>query len=202
VPVIERLARELAVPISVDTYKAKVARSALEAGAHVVNDITGLQGEPEMAAVAAEFGAPVVAMHMQGRPRTMQLNPTYRDVVGEVAAFLARSVEVAMRAGVPRSQVVIDPGIGFGKALQHNLELLRRLGDLKALGQPVLVGTSRKAFIGRILGGLPPQERVEGTGATVALAIAAGADIVRVHDVGPLVRTVRVADAIVRGYEE
>lgn len=200
VPAVERLVREVAVPISVDTYKPAVARAALAAGAHIVNDVAGLQGDPEMAAIAAEHGAPVVAMHMQGTPRTMQINPTYREVVGEVAAYLARSVEIAVRAGVPRSQVIVDPGIGFGKTLEHNLEILRRLGELKALGQPLLVGTSRKAFIGRILGGLPPTERVEGTAATVALAIAGGADVVRVHDVAQIVRVARVADAIVRGY--
>jgi len=200
-PVVERLAGEVAVPISIDTYKPAVARAALAAGARVVNDVTGLQGDPEMAAIAAEYAAPVVAMHMQGRPRTMQRNPTYHNLVSEIAAYLARSVEIAMRAGVPRSQVVIDPGIGFGKTLQHNLEILRRLGELKALGQPLLIGTSRKAFIGRILGGVGPSERVEGTAATVALAIAGGADAVRVHDVAPIVRVVRVADAIVRGYE-
>jgi len=200
-PVVERLAGEVAVPISIDTYKPAVARAALAAGARVVNDVTGLQGDPEMAAVAAEYAAPVVAMHMQGRPRTMQRNPTYHNLIGEIAAYLARSVEVAVRAGVPRSQVVIDPGIGFGKTLQHNLEILRRLGELKALGQPLLIGTSRKAFIGRILGGVAPSERAEGTAATVALAIAGGADVVRVHDVAPMVRVVRVADAIVRGYE-
>lgn len=201
-PVVERLVGKVGVPISVDTCKPAVARAALAAGAHLLNDVTGLQGHPEMAAVAAEHRVPVIAMHMQGRPRTMQVNPTYRNLLGEIAAYLARSVEIALRAGIPRSQVVIDPGIGFGKTLQHNLEILRRLGELRALGQPLLIGTSRKSFIGRILGGVPPTERVEGTAATVALAVAAGVDIVRVHDVAHMVRVVRVADAIVRSYSE
>lgn len=200
VPAVEQIVRTVAVPISVDTSKPAVARAALEAGAHVVNDVTGLQGDPGMAAIAAQFQAPVVAMHMRGRPRTMQVNPTYDDLIGEIAAYLARSVEIALRAGLPRSQVVVDPGIGFGKTLQHNVEIIRRLRELRALGQTVLVGTSRKAFIGQILGGAPPSERVEGTGATVALAIANGADVVRVHDVAEMVRVARVADAIARGY--
>jgi dihydropteroate synthase len=199
VPTIARLAREPGVVISVDTSKAEVARAALAAGAHVVNDVTGLRGDPALAGVVAEAGAAVVIMHMQGEPRTMQRSPTYVDVVLDVATHLAAGVELAVGAGIRRDRVVIDPGIGFGKTLEHNLELLRRLAEFRLLGQPLLLGTSRKTFIGRLLGDAPPAERVEGTGATVALAIAAGVDIVRVHDVGPGVRVVRVADAIVRG---
>ena len=187
------------MPISVDTSKPAVARAALSAGAHILNDVTGLQGDPQMAELAAELRAPVVAMHMLGRPRTMQHNPIYDDLIGEIASYLARSVEIAVAAGVARDQVIVDPGIGFGKTVSHNLEIIRRLGELRKLGQPVLIGTSRKAFIGRILGGLPADQRVEGTAATVALVIAGGADIVRVHDVGAMVRVARVADAIVRG---
>lgn len=202
VPVIERLADELTVAISVDTYKPEVARAALAAGASIVNDITGMQRDPTMALVAAERGAPVVAMHMLGTPKTMQVSPTYRALIPEIAEYLARSVEIAIRAGLRRDQVILDPGIGFGKNLQHNLDLLRNLGALRALGQPLLVGTSRKSFIGRILGGAPPEERVEGTTATCVLAIAQGVDIVRVHDVGAIARAVRVADAVVRGFED
>jgi dihydropteroate synthase len=198
-PVVRRLAAESLAPISIDTAKAAVAEAALAAGAHIVNDITGLRADPMMAEVAARAGAGVVAMHILGRPRTMQHAPVYKDVLLEVAEFLAGSVELAIAAGVRRDRIVVDPGIGFGKTLEHNLEILRRLAELCALGQPVLIGTSRKAFIGRLLGGAPPSERVEGTGATVALAIAAGADIVRVHDVAPAVKVARVADAIVRG---
>ena len=203
VPVIEGLARDGGMPpISIDTCKPEVARAALAAGATIVNDITGLQRDPRMARIASEHGAPVVAMHILGSPKTMQQNPTYRSLIPEIAEYLAVSVETAVMAGVPRDQVVVDPGIGFGKTLQHNLELIRKMHLLRALGQPLLIGTSRKAFIGRILGGLPPAERVEGTMATCVLAAAAGVDIVRVHDVGPIARALRVADAVVRGYEE
>jgi dihydropteroate synthase len=188
------------VPISIDTQKSAVARAALLAGAHVLNDITGLRGDPRLADLAAEFGAPVVAMHIQGLPRTMQANPRYADLIGEISESLRESVEIAVRAGVPRDQVIVDPGIGFGKTLENNLEIIRRLGEFRALGQPILIGASRKAFIGRILGNLPPTERVAGTVATTALAIAQGADIVRVHDVRENARAARVADAVVRRY--
>ena len=202
VPAVERLVREVGVPLSVDTQKPAVARAALRAGAHVVNDVTGLHGDPALAELAAEFGAPVVAMHIQGRPRTMQRSPRYADLISEIADYLTESVATAVRAGVPRDQVVVDPGIGFGKTLEHNLEIIRRLGELRALGQPILLGASRKAFIGRILGDLPPAERVEGTVATTVLAIAQGVDIVRVHDVRANARAARVADAVVRRHRE
>ncbi len=197
-PVVERLAAEVPLPISVDTYRATVADAALAAGAHIINDITGFQEDPAILAVAAQHGAVVIAMHIQGRPATMQQHPTYTDLLGEVIATLRASVEQAVAAGVPRERIWVDPGIGFGKTIAHNLELLRRLDELRGLGQPILVGTSRKAFIGRILGGLPPAERVTGTGATLAVSICQGADIVRVHDVGPAVQVVRVTDSILR----
>lgn len=196
VPVIARLAAEVPLPISVDTYRASVAEAALAAGAHIVNDITGFREDPAILAVAARHGAAVIAMHIQGRPATMQQHPTYTDLLSEVIAYLRESVEQAVAAGIPRERIWVDPGIGFGKTIAHNLELLRRLGELRALDQPILVGTSRKAFIGRILGGLPPAERVTGTGATLAVSVCQGADIVRVHDVGPAVQVVRVTDAI------
>jgi dihydropteroate synthase len=198
-PVVRGLVAEAEVPVSIDTAKAMVAEAALAAGAHVVNDISGLRADPAMAEVAARYGAGVVAMHILGRPRTMQVAPAYDDVLLEIAEFLAGSVELAIAAGVRRDRIVIDPGIGFGKTLEHNLEILRRLSELRELGQPLLIGTSRKTFVGRLLDNAPPSRRVEGTGATVALAIAAGADIVRVHDVAPAVKVARVADAIVRG---
>ncbi|SMB99240.1 Dihydropteroate synthase [Thermanaeromonas toyohensis ToBE] len=198
-PVVERLARELKVPISIDTYKAEVARQALERGATLINDITGLRGDPQMPEVVARFGCPVVVMHIKGTPKNMQENPTYEDVVAEVKEYLREGVELAVKAGLPREKVIIDPGIGFGKTVEHNLKILQSLKEFKALGQPLLVGTSRKSFIGKILN-LPVHERLLGTAATVALSIAGGADIVRVHDVGEMRQVVQMADAIVRGY--
>lgn len=205
-PVIARLAGSdgVPLPLSVDTTRASVAEEAVRAGAHIINDITGLRDEPEIAEVAARYGAGLVVMHIQGTPRTMQENPHYDDLLGEVISYLRASVERSIRAGMNRNKVWVDPGIGFGKTIDHNLELLNRLDELRSLGCPVLVGTSRKSFIGRILrevkGGElpPPQQRVTGTGATVAVSIARGADIVRVHDVAHAVEVARVADAIVR----
>jgi dihydropteroate synthase len=198
VPVIVRLRAKFPTPISIDTSHAATARAALEAGAHLVNDITGLRGDPDMAAVVAGFGVPVVLMHIQGTPRTMQQNPTYDDVVEDVRTYLQESIALATAAGIARDRIIVDPGIGFGKTVAHNLQILRRLGELRTLGCPVLVGTSRKSFLGKILD-RPVTDRLEGTAASVAIAIAHGADLVRVHDVKEMVRVVRVADAIVRG---
>jgi dihydropteroate synthase len=164
-----------------------------------VNDISGMTFDPRMPKVVAEAGALAILMHIQGTPQTMQQNPTYTDVVREVRDTLATHAERALQAGIPCERIWIDPGIGFGKRLEHNLQLLRHLPELKSLGYPVLVGTSRKSFIGQLLGGLPPEERLEGTLATLVLAIAWGADVVRVHDVKEAVRAVRVADALIRG---
>lgn len=195
VPVIAALAERFgeAVMVSVDTSKGLVARAALAAGAGMVNDVWAARRDPDTARAAAEAGAYLVLMHNKDVA-------TYTgDVVDEVITWLGDAVEAALDAGVPRNRLLVDPGIGFGKTGEHNLEVLHRLGELKAaLGLPLLVGTSRKRFIGELLGGLPPAERVEGTAATVALAIAAGADVVRVHDVAHIARTVRVADAIIR----
>ncbi len=196
-PVIEGLAERVNVPISIDTYKSTVARAALEAGAAIVNDISGLHHDPEIAKIAAEAGAAVVIMHIQGTPRDMQKEPRYADVIGDISAYLDEGIATAREAGLQPDQIVVDPGIGFGKTLEHNLEILRRLREFRSLGCPVLVGASRKSMIGKILD-LPADQRVEGTAATVALAIAAGADIVRVHDVKEMVRVARVADAILR----
>ena len=198
VPVITRLAAEVPLPLSVDTFRAATAAAALAAGAHIVNDITGFREDPDLLDVAARHGAAVIAMHIQGRPATMQENPIYQDLLGEVIAYLRESVRIAEAAGIPRERVWIDPGIGFGKTFEHNLELLRRLGELRCLGQPILVGTSRKAFVGRLVGGKQGAERAVGTGATLALSIAQGADMVRVHDVAVTNDVVRVADAVVR----
>lgn len=200
IPVIQAITKRFAAPCSIDTYKAEVAKAAVEAGAGLVNDITGLHGDSKLAPWVAELGVPIVLMHMQGTPQTMQENPTYRSVVSDVAADLGRSVEMALAAGVRKEHILVDPGFGFGKQLEHNLQLLRHLRDLRLLGYPVLVGTSRKSMIGALLD-LPVDDRLEGTAATVALSVAAGADIVRVHDVKAMKRVVRVSDATVRGEE-
>ena len=190
-PVVERLAREVNVPISIDTYKAPVARAALKAGAHLLNDIWGFRHDPAMAPLVAELGVPAVIMHNQrGRD--------FHDVIGDIRAGLEVSLKLAEQAGIPRQRLIIDPGFGFGWAEEHNLEMLRRLGELRELGLPILIGTSRKSTIGAVLGGVPADERLMGTAATVAIAIAHGADIVRVHDVAEMVQVCRVADAVLR----
>ncbi|MGE5807712.1 MAG: dihydropteroate synthase, partial [Nitrospirota bacterium] len=198
VPLIERLAAELTVPISIDTYKSSVARKALEAGASIVNDISGLRFSPDMARVAAEYGAAVVIMHIKGTPKNMQQNPVYADVVDEVRQYLEEGVELAVKGGVDRERIMIDPGIGFGKNLGHNLEILNRLDEFKGAGRPVVLGTSRKKFIGTVLDIPVPEDRGYGTAATVALGIARGAAIVRVHDVADMAQVARMTDAIVK----
>ncbi|HET9016999.1 MAG TPA: dihydropteroate synthase [Thermomicrobiaceae bacterium] len=192
VPVVAALAEALPVPVSVDTEKAAVAEAALRAGARVVNDVRGLTADPEMATVVAAAGAPVVIMHDRKVERAERLIP---DVARELSARIDR----ALAAGIAWERIIVDPGFGFGKTAALNLELLRRLRELTALGRPILVGTSRKGTIGQVLGA-GPADRLEGTAATVALAIANGADLVRVHDVAPMVRVARMADAVVRGW--
>ncbi|MGN6216561.1 MAG: dihydropteroate synthase [Solirubrobacterales bacterium] len=194
VPVIEGL-RDLDCEVSVDTSKAAVAAAALDAGAGIVNDVTALRGDPEMAALCAERGCGVVLMHMLGEPRTMQDDPRYDDVVAEVKAFLAARLEAAVEAGIAEEQVWLDPGIGFGKTLTHNAELLRRLGELRQLGRPLVVGTSRKSFIGRI-DGSSAGERLGGTIASSLLAAAEGAEVLRVHDVAEMRQALTMAAAI------
>ena len=201
IPVVRELRRRIAAPISIDTTKAEVARDALDAGADMVNDISALRFDPAMVRLVVRENVPVVLMHMQGRPRTMQLAPRYDDVVREVAAFLRERVAFAVDNGVAAERIVVDPGIGFGKGLDHNLALLRHLGALGELGRPVLVGLSRKSFVGRLLepgatadAGTPG--RLEGSLAGTAAAVLAGAHMVRVHDVLETCRAVRVADAI------
>jgi dihydropteroate synthase len=201
--VIEALHAEFPhIPISIDTYKASVAEAALDAGAAIVNDISGLSFDPAMARLVAERNCPVVLMHILGKPRDIPRKPVYDDVVVTVREFFETQIEYARREGVGQDQIILDPGIGFGKTAEHNLELLRRLRELVDLGYPVLVGASRKRFIGKILGIEDPKDRVEGTAATVALSIASGASIVRVHDVKEMSRVAKVADAIVRGWRE
>jgi dihydropteroate synthase len=197
-PVIERVAAELAVPISVDTYKAPVARKALAAGASIVNDISGLRFSTDMARIVADHDASVVLMHIKGTPRDMQANPVYGDVIGEIMDYLEESAAIALKAGVGRDRILVDPGIGFGKTVQHNLEIIGRLDEFRTLGFPIVLGTSRKRFIGTVLNVPEPKDRIEGTAATVALAIQRGAHIVRVHDVGYMAKVARMTDAIVR----
>lgn len=192
-PVVELLVAQTDVPISIDTYKPGVARACLELGARVVNDITGLE-DPRMVEAAADAGAGVVIMHMKGRPKTMQREVRYDDLIGEVRDFLAERAQRARAAGI--ENVLVDPGIGFGKTATHNFEILRRLGELTSLGFPVLVGPSRKSFLGALPSHLPAEERLEGTLAAVAVAVVNGASVVRVHDVAAARRAVEVADAI------
>ena len=194
-PVVQGLRRMLEVPISIDTYKAPVARAALTEGADIVNDISALRFDPEMGALLAREKVPVVLMHMQGTPQTMQAKPRYRDVLREVQDFLAARAEFALSVGVERDHIILDPGIGFGKTLDHNLNLLRDLPSLASLGYPLLVGASRKAFIGKILG-VDPDERLEGSLAAATAAVFGGAHIIRVHDVKETRKAIHVADAI------
>jgi dihydropteroate synthase len=181
--------------ISIDTSKAAVAEAALDAGASIVNDVTALRADPDMAALCAEHGVGVVLMHMPGSPRTMQDEPGYGDVVDEVKAFLVERIEAATAAGIEEERIWLDPGIGFGKTLEHNLELLRRLGELLALGRPLVIGTSRKSFIGRV-DGSGVEDRIGGSIASSMLAAAEGADILRVHDVAEMAQAIRVTAAI------
>lgn len=201
-PVIETLRATTDVPLSVDTRKAEVAREALRAGAVLVNDVSGLGHDPALAATVAEAGAVLALMHIQGTPETMQTDPRYDDLVAEVIEGLAGSIERAVAAGVARERLWVDPGIGFGKTVGHNLFLLRHLAELRVLGAPVLVGTSRKRFLGALAGGRPPERRVAGTLASIAaVAVLHGADVVRVHDVGEAKDALAVADAIARARE-
>jgi len=190
-PVIERLARELSVPVSIDTYKSEVARRAVTAGARMINDVWELKRDPKLARVAAEAGVPLVISQNQRGSK-------FHDFFPELIASLKKSMQIALDAGVAWDNIIIDPGVGFGKTVEQNVEIVRRLAELKALGRPIMLGTSRKSFIGHVLD-LPVDQRLEGTAATVAIGIANGADMVRVHDVAQMVRVVRMSDAIVRG---
>jgi len=190
IPVLERLAAEIPAPVSIDTTKAAVARRAMEAGAHIINDQWALRSGPGMGAVAAKYGAPLILMHNQK-------GTGYRELIGDMVEYFRQSIQMALEAGVPMERIVVDPGIGFGKTLEQNLEAIRRLRELRCLGRPILLGTSRKSLIGKILD-LPADQRVEGTAATVAVGIANGADIIRVHDVKEMARVARMSDAIVR----
>lgn len=205
-PVIKAVRDAVDVPISVDTYRADVAEAALAAGANWVNDVWGLRMDSRMASVVAAAGCRVVLMHNRSRPKDVEqeqrlggryVGVTYDDLIADIARELGESIEMAHAAGIDDDQIIIDPGIGFGKTVEQNFELLDRLGELKSLGYPILIGTSRKSFVGYALD-LPPDERLEGTAATVALGIDRGADIVRVHDVAAMVRVARTTDLVVR----
>ena len=198
VPVIRQIAN-LPVTISIDTTRAPVAEAALDAGAAVVNDISAGRDDADMLPLVARRGVPVVLMHMQGTPQTMQDAPSYQDVVAETIAFLRDRVSAAQAVGVELSKILLDPGIGFGKTMEHNLTLLRRQREFLSLGRPVVIGTSRKGFIGRITGEPEPSRRLFGTAASVSVSVANGAAVVRVHDVGPMVQVVRMTRAIIEG---
>jgi dihydropteroate synthase len=207
IPVIEAIAKEFPdALISIDTYKANVAETAFKAGAHILNDVWALRADPELASVAAALRTPVILMHNRSNPASVEvrqqlgnayIGSTYEDLMEDVKRELLVSVELAVKAGIEETRIVLDPGIGFGKTREHNLELINRLDEIRALGYPVLLGPSRKSFIGFTLD-LPADQRVEGTAATVAVGIARGADIIRVHDVKEMARVAKMTDAIVR----
>jgi len=194
IPVIKALAKKIKVPISIDTYKPEVARQALDNGAAIVNDITGLRNL-KMAKLVARYNAGVVIMHMKGNPRTMQINPKYESLIDEIIEFLDKAIKRAQEIGVDKEKIIVDPGIGFGKALEHNLEILKRLNEFKVLGMPILVGPSRKSFIGKILN-VQAQGRLFGTLSACVLAVKNGAKIVRVHDVKEIKQALKVLDKI------
>jgi len=206
-PVIEAIVKKFPdVLISIDTYKAKVAEAAFKAGAHILNDVWGLRADPELANVAAKYKVPVILMHNRSNPASVEvrqqlgnayLGSTYENLMEDVKRELLVSVELAVKAGIEESHIILDPGIGFGKTREHNLELINRLDEIRTLGYPILLGPSRKSFIGFTLD-LPPDQRVEGTAATIAVGIARGADIIRVHDVKEMTRVAKMTDAIVR----
>jgi dihydropteroate synthase len=207
IPVIEAISKEFPdALISVDTYKARVAEAAFKAGAHILNDVWALRADPELASVAAAFGVPVILMHNRSNPASVEvrqqlgnayIGSTYENLMEDVKRELLNSVDLALKAGVEEGRIILDPGIGFGKAREHNLQLINQLEEVRELGYPVLLGPSRKSFIGFTLD-LPPDQRVEGTAATVAIGIDRGADIIRVHDVREMARVAKMTDAIVR----
>lgn len=198
-PVIEAIAEAVKVPVSIDTYKAEVARRALDAGASLVNDISGLRFDPDMPKLVAERRVPVVLMHIKGNPKDMQKNPEYEALIPEVMEYLRISILLALKSGIPENMILIDPGIGFGKTASHNLEIIRNLQEFTRLGKPLVMGVSRKAFLGKILDGASAADRLEGTAAAVAVSLLNGAHIVRVHDVKEMARVAKVVDAIKRG---
>lgn len=196
IPVIIELSKNIPVPISIDTCKSEVARQALEAGASIVNDISGMRFDPQMPKVISKFKVPVVIMHMKGTPKNMQVDPVYEALIPEIMDYFRMSIQLAVGAGIPEKMIILDPGIGFGKTFLNNLEIINNLEQFSMFEKPLLIGPSRKAFLGKILGGLPAQDRLEGTAAAVAISIINGAHIVRVHDVKEMAMVAKVADAI------
>lgn len=198
VPVIEEITKRSDTPVSIDTYKARVAAAALSAGASMINDISGLRFDPAMPGLAANSSVPVVIMHIQGTPKSMQRNPHYKALIPEIIDYLREGISIARHAGIPDEKIIIDPGIGFGKTVAHNLEIINRLNEFAGFEKPILLGHSRKSFIGAILGDAPALDRLEGTAAAAAIGILNGADMIRVHDVKTMVRVAKIADAIKR----
>ena len=199
IPVIEAIVKNIKVPISIDTYKADVAKRALDAGASMVNDISGLRFDPEMPKVVSQYKVPVVIMHIKGNPKTMQKEPVYEALIPEIMDYMRMSIRLAVKFGIAEDKIMIDPGIGFGKTFDHNLEIIKNLREFTLLEKPLLIGPSRKAFIGKILDDAPASERLEGTAATVAISILNGANIIRIHDVKEMKKVALVADAVKRG---
>lgn len=197
-PVIEQLAGRLSIPISIDTYKSDVADAAVKAGASLVNDISGLRFDGKMATVVARHMVPVVVMHIKGKPRDMQTRPTYKRLIPEIMDYLSESIMRARNAGIPDDMIIIDPGIGFGKTMEHNLLIIKHLKAFSGYEKPILIGPSRKSFIGTLLGNRPVTERLQGTAAAVAISIWNGAHIIRVHDVKEMREVAMLSDAIVR----
>ncbi len=197
IPVIEGLSARIDVPISIDTYKSSIAERAIEAGAQMINDISGLKFDPEMADVAAKHDVPIVLMHIRGTPEVMQSDVHYDCLLTEIMEYLEEGIEIAEEAGVDTNQIIVDPGIGFGKTVDHNLKIIHHLAELKSLGKPIMLGVSRKSFIGKILDAVVDQ-RIEGTLASISAAIMNGANILRVHDVAPARKAAQMVDAILR----
>lgn len=195
-PVIKKLSQRVSIPISIDTTRASVASKAIEAGAVMINDIGALRLDPAMGSLVASADVPIVLMHMQGTPQTMQISPYYNDVIGEIIDFLSGAINLALSRGIRRENIIVDPGIGFGKTVAHNLTIIKELARFNVLGRPILIGASRKAFIGNVLGVDNPSQRDTGTMAVTAISVMNGANIVRVHDVKRTVEVVRMAEAI------
>ena len=198
IPIIEEISKKIKVPISIDTYKAEVAKRAMDAGASIVNDISGLRFDPEMPKVVSKYKVPVIIMHIKGTPKNMQTNPIYKALIPEIMDYFRESIRLAVESGIAEDKIIIDPGIGFGKTFDHNLEIIKNLHEFTLLEKPLLVGPSRKAFIGKILADAPASERLEGTAAAVAISILNGANIIRVHDVKEMKKVALVADAVKR----
>lgn len=198
ITVIEAISKKIKAPISIDTYKSEVAKAALDAGASMVNDISGLRFDPRMPDVVSEYKVPVVIMHIKGTPKDMQQNPVYEALVPEIMDYFRIGIKIATGAGISEDKIIIDPGIGFGKTFNHNLEIINNLHEFTILEKPILMGPSRKAFIGKILGDVPATERLEGTAAVVAISIMNGANMIRVHDLKEMAKVAKVADAVKR----